>query len=45
MEEGGQKGSVVQKLLNDKDKEIQDLKKRLRIPGSQLARADELDEF
>ena len=36
MEEGGQKGRVVQKLLDEKDKEIQALKKRLRIPGSQL---------
>ena len=45
MEGGGQKGSMVQKLLDDKDKEIQDLKKRLRIPSSQLAREDELDEF
>ena len=36
---------MVQKLLNDKDKEIQALKKRLRIPGSQLARVDELAEF
>ena len=37
MEEGGQKGSVVHKFLDDKDKEIQALKKRLRIPDSQLA--------
>ena len=37
MEEGGQKGSMVHKLFDDKDKEIQDLKKRLRILGSQLA--------
>ena len=36
---------MVQQLLDDKDKEIQALKKRLRIPGSQLAREDELDEF
>ena len=45
MEEGGQKGSMVKKLLDDKDKEIQALKKRLRIPGSQLAQAQELAEF
>ena len=32
-------------MLVDKDKEIQALKKMLRIPGSQLARADELAEF
>ena len=36
MEEGGKKGSVVQKLLDDKEKEIEALKKRLRILGSQL---------
>ena len=40
MEGAGQKGSVVQKLLDDKDKEIQALKKRLKILGSQLAQAD-----
>ena len=34
MEEGGQKGSMVQKLLDDKDKEIQDLKKKLKILSS-----------
>ena len=34
MEGARQKGSVVQKLLDDKDKEIQDLKKRLKILGS-----------
>ena len=45
MEGGGQKGSVVQQLLDEKDKEIQALKKRLRILGSQLARVDELAEF
>ena len=36
---------MVQKFLNDKDKEIQALKKRLKIPSSQLAQVDELDEF
>ena len=36
---------MVQKLLDDKDKEIQALKKRLKIPGSQLSQVDELDEF
>ena len=34
MEGAGKKGSVVQKLLDDKDKEIQALKKMLKIPGS-----------
>ena len=37
--------SVVQKLLDDKDKEIQALKKKLKILGSQLAQADELADF
>ena len=37
MEGARQKGSVVQKLLDDKDKEIQALKKKLKIPGSHLA--------
>ena len=40
-----QKGSLVQKMLDCKDKEIQDLKKRLKILGSQLAQADELADF
>ena len=45
MEGAGQKGIVVQKLLDDKDKEIQALKKMLKIPSSQLAQADELADF
>ena len=36
---------VAQKFLDDKDKEIQALTKTLRIPVSQVARVDELDEF
>ena len=32
-------------MIDDKDKEIQTLKKKLRIPGSQLAQADELVDF
>ena len=45
MEGSGKKGSVVQKLLDDREKEIQTLKKKLRIPGSQLTQADELADF
>ena len=45
MEGSAQKGSLVQKMLDDKDKEIQTLKKKLRILGSQLAQADELADF
>ena len=36
MEGVGQKESVVQKLLDDKDKEIQALKKRLKSPAPSL---------
>ena len=32
-------------MLDDRDKEIQNLKKKLRIPGSQLAQVDELADF
>ena len=32
-------------MLDVKDKEIQALKKRLKIPSSQLSQADELDDF
>ena len=45
MEGARKKGSVVQKLLNEKDKEIQTLKKKLKIPGSHLAQAEELADF
>ena len=45
MEGAGQKESVVQKLLDDKDKEIHALKNKLKIPGSQLAQVDELADF
>ena len=36
---------MVQKLLDDRDKEIQTLKKKLKIPGSHLTQADELADF
>ena len=39
-----QKGSLAQKLLEDRDKEILTLKKKLKIPSTQLAQADELVE-
>ena len=45
MEGSTQKGSLVQKMLDDRDKEIQTLKKKLRVPVTQLAQADELDDF
>ena len=45
MEGSTQKGSLVQKMLDDRDKEMQTLKKKLRIPGTQLAQADELAKF
>ena len=34
-----QKGSLAQKLLDDKEKEIQTLKKKLKIPTTQLTQA------
>ena len=45
MEGSAQKGSLVQKMLNDRDKEIQTLKKKLKIPSTQLTQADELADF
>ena len=45
MEGLAHKGSLAQKLLNDKKKEIQTLKKKLKIPTTQLAQAEELAEF
>ena len=45
MERSTQKGSLVQKMIDDRDKEIQTLKKKLRISISQLTQADELDDF
>ena len=32
-------------MIDVRDKEIQTLKNKLRIPGSQLAQADELADF
>ena len=32
-------------MLDDRDKDIQTLKKKLKIPSSQLAQADELADF
>ena len=40
-----QKGIFAQKLLDDKEKEIQTLKKKLKIPATQLAQAKELADF
>ena len=39
------KGFLAQKLLNEKEKEIQILKKKLKIPSTQLAQTNELVEF
>ena len=39
------KGILAQKLLDDKEKEIQTLKKKLKIPATQLTQAEELAEF
>ena len=36
---------MVQKFLDDRDKEIQTLKKKLRSPGSQVTQVDELADF
>ena len=36
---------MAQKLLYDKEKEIQALKKKLKIPATQLAQAEELADF
>ena len=39
------KGILAQKLLDDKEKEIQTLKKKLKIPATQLTQAEELVDF
>ena len=39
------KGVLAQKLLDDKEKEIQTLKKKLKIPATQLTQNEELDNF
>ena len=39
------KGVLAQKLVDDKEKEIQTLKKKLKIPATQLAQIEELDDF
>ena len=36
---------MAQKLLNEKEKEIHILKKKLKIPSTQLTHTDELVEF
>ena len=36
---------MAQKLLNEKEKEIHILKKKLKISSTQLVQIDELDEF
>ena len=45
MEGLAHKGSLAHKLLDDKEKEIQTLKKKLKIPATQLAQAEELVDF
>ena len=39
------KGVLAQKLLDDKEKEIQTLKKKLKIPTTQFAQTKELADF
>ena len=39
------KGVLAQKLLDDKGKEIQTLKKKLKVPSTQLAQIEELADF
>ena len=39
------KGVLAQKLLDDKEKEIQTLKKKLKIPATQLVQTEELANF
>ena len=39
------KGVLAQKLLDDKEKEIQTLKRKFKIPATQLAQTEELAEF
>ena len=36
---------LAQKLLDDKEKEIQTLKRKLKIPATQLTQIEELDDF
>ena len=36
---------MAQKLLNDKEKEIQILKRKLKIPSTHLAQTNELADF
>ena len=45
MEGPAHKGSLAQKLLDDKEKEIQILNKKLKIPATQLTQVEELDDF
>ena len=39
------KGVLAQKLLDDKEKEIHTLKKKLKIPTTQLTQTEELADF
>ena len=39
------KGALSQRLLDEKEKEIQVLKRKLKIPSTQLTQTNELDEF
>ena len=45
MEGSAHKGSLVQKLLNDKEKEIHTLNKKLKILATQVTQAEELVDF
>ena len=39
------KGAATQKLLNEKENVIQLLKKKMKIPSTQLTQTSELTEF
>ena len=39
------KGAVAQKLFDEKEKEVQVLKKKLKFPSTQLIQTSELTEF
>ena len=47
MEVDGQsnKGAMAQKLFDEKEKEVQVVKKKLKIPSTQLIQTSELTEF
>ena len=45
MDGQGDKGALAQKFLDEKEKEFQVLKKKLKIPSTQLIQTSELNEF